>query len=85
MGHSLEEGAGAVSLPHLVLSSFGGAVEFIFTPQDSNVTGGNQVGGFDKSLELVVKHLALRLSRWPARRFICIRRWRQSSAVLWWP
>ena len=57
MGHSLEEGAGAVSLPHLVLSSFGGAVEFIFTPQDSNVTGGNQVGGFDKSLELVVKHL----------------------------
>lgn len=41
----------------LPLSSFGGAIEFIFTPQNSNVTGGNQVGGFDKSLELVLKHL----------------------------
>jgi osmoprotectant transport system permease protein len=39
------------------LASFGGAIEFIFTPQNSNVTGGNQVGGFDKSLELVLKHL----------------------------
>ena len=41
----------------LPLASFGGAIEFIFTPQDSNVTGGNKVGGFDKSLELVLKHL----------------------------
>jgi osmoprotectant transport system permease protein len=41
----------------LPLASFGGAIEFIFTPQNSNVTGGNQVGGFDKSLELVLKHL----------------------------
>ena len=41
----------------LPLASFGGAIEFIFTPQSSNVTGGNQVGGFDKSLELVLKHL----------------------------
>jgi osmoprotectant transport system permease protein len=41
----------------LPLASFTGAVEFIFTPQNSNVTGGNQVGGFDKSLELVLKHL----------------------------
>jgi osmoprotectant transport system permease protein len=41
----------------LPLSSFGGAIEFIFTPQSSNVTGGNKVGGFDKSLELVLKHL----------------------------
>lgn len=41
----------------LSLASFGGAIEFIFTPQNSNVTGGNQVGGFDKSLELVLKHL----------------------------
>jgi osmoprotectant transport system permease protein len=38
-------------------ASFGGAIEFIFAPQDSNVTGGNKVGGFDKSLELVLKHL----------------------------
>jgi len=41
----------------LPFASFTGAVEFIFAPQDSNVTGGNQVGGFDKSLELVLKHL----------------------------
>jgi osmoprotectant transport system permease protein len=41
----------------LPLASFGGAIEFIFTPQNSNVTGGNKVGGFDKSLELVLKHL----------------------------
>jgi osmoprotectant transport system permease protein len=41
----------------LPLASFTGAIEFIFTPQNSNVTGGNKVGGFDKSLELVLKHL----------------------------
>lgn len=46
-----------MSLPHPVLASFAGAVEFIFSSQNSNVTGGNQVGGFDKSLELVLKHL----------------------------
>lgn len=39
------------------LASFTGAVEFIFSPQSSNVTGGNEVGGFDKSMELVLKHL----------------------------
>lgn len=41
----------------LPLASFGGAIEFIFSPQKSNVTGGNKVGGFDKSLELVLRHL----------------------------
>jgi osmoprotectant transport system permease protein len=41
----------------LPFASFDGAIEFIFTPQSSNVTGGKQVGGFDKSLELVLKHL----------------------------
>jgi osmoprotectant transport system permease protein len=41
----------------LPLASFTGAFEFIFTPQESNVTGGKKVGGFDKSLELLVKHL----------------------------
>jgi osmoprotectant transport system permease protein len=41
----------------LPLASFTGAFEFIFSPQDSNVTGGKQVGGLDKSLELLVKHL----------------------------
>lgn len=39
------------------LASFGGAIDFIFSPQESNVTGGNKVGGFDKCLELVVGHL----------------------------
>jgi osmoprotectant transport system permease protein len=46
-----------MSFLQLPLASFGGAVEFIFTPQDSNVTGGEQVGGFDKSVELLVGHL----------------------------
>jgi osmoprotectant transport system permease protein len=41
----------------LPLASFIGAFEFIFTPQESNVTGGKKVGGFDKSLELLIKHL----------------------------
>jgi osmoprotectant transport system permease protein len=41
----------------LPLASFTGAFEFIFTPQESNVTGGKKVGGLDKSLELLVKHL----------------------------
>lgn len=42
---------------HLVSASFGGAVEFIFTPQESNVTGGKKVGGFDKTMELLIGHL----------------------------
>jgi osmoprotectant transport system permease protein len=46
-----------MTLPHPLFASFGGAIEFIFTPQNSNVTGGNKVGGLDKSLELVLKHL----------------------------
>lgn len=37
----------------LPLASFGGAIEFIFTPQPSNVTGGKTVGGFSQSLELL--------------------------------
>ena len=40
-----------------LFASFGGAIDFIFTPQESSVTGGEKVGGFDKSLELVVGHL----------------------------
>lgn len=39
------------------LASFGGAFEFIFTPQSSNVTGGKKVGGFDQSLELMLKQI----------------------------
>ena len=39
------------------LASFGGAIEFIFTPQESNVTGGSKVGGFDQAIELTLKQL----------------------------
>jgi osmoprotectant transport system permease protein len=52
----MAEGAPDVS-PSMPLASFGGAIEFIFSPQESNVTGGKKVGGFDKSLELLVGHI----------------------------
>ena len=39
------------------LGSFGGAIEFILTPQDSNVTGGDKVGGFEQAMELTLKQL----------------------------
>ncbi len=40
-----------------VLASFGGAFEFIFTPQTSNVTGGNTVGGLHQVVELTLDQL----------------------------
>lgn len=40
-----------------VFASFDGAIEFIFAPQNSNVTGGKKVGGLDKSIELLVGHI----------------------------
>ena len=40
-----------------VLASFGGAIEFIFTSQTSNVTGGSSVGGLDQVIELVLAQL----------------------------
>lgn len=40
-----------------VLASFGGAFEFIFTPQNSNVTGGKGVGGFHQVVELALTQL----------------------------
>ncbi len=43
-------------LPQAV-ASFGGAVEFIFTPQTSNVTGGKAVGGFSQVVELTLTQL----------------------------
>lgn len=46
-----------MSVLHPVLASFGGAIEFILTPQNSNVTGGKKVGGLDKSLELLLGQL----------------------------
>jgi osmoprotectant transport system permease protein len=39
------------------LASIGGAIEFIFTPQTSNVTGGKTVGGFDQVVELTLNQL----------------------------
>ncbi len=46
-----------MSLPLLPLASFGGAIEFIFTPQASNVTGGNTVGGLEQVVELTFAQL----------------------------
>lgn len=40
-----------------LFASFGGAFEFIFTPQTSNVTGGNTVGGIDQVIELTLTQL----------------------------
>jgi osmoprotectant transport system permease protein len=44
-------------LPALPSASLGGALEFIFEPQQSNVTGGKLVGGFEKTLELALTQL----------------------------
>jgi osmoprotectant transport system permease protein len=46
-----------VSFPAPVFASFGGAIEFIFTPQTSNVTGGNTVGGLHQVIELTLSQL----------------------------
>jgi osmoprotectant transport system permease protein len=51
------ESEDGMSALHPVLASFGGAIEFIFTPQASNVTGGKTVGGFSQALELTLKQL----------------------------
>jgi osmoprotectant transport system permease protein len=47
----------SLALPQVPLASFGGALEFIFTPQTSNVTGGKSVGGFSQVVELTVTQL----------------------------
>jgi osmoprotectant transport system permease protein len=43
--------------PTPLLASFTGAIEFIFTPQTSNVTGGGTVGGLDQVIELTLTQL----------------------------
>jgi osmoprotectant transport system permease protein len=48
-------------LLHLPLGSISGAVEFIFTPQPSNVTGGKLVGGLSQTLELALTQLEVTL------------------------
>ncbi len=47
--------------PALPLASFSGALEFIFTPQPSNVTGGELVGGFSQSMELLLTQVEVTL------------------------
>jgi osmoprotectant transport system permease protein len=42
---------------HLIVGDFGGALEFIFHKQVSNVTGGHKVGGFHQVLELALKQI----------------------------
>ena len=40
-------------------ASIGGAIEFIFEPQSSNVTGGNEVGGLSQVIELTLNQIEL--------------------------
>jgi osmoprotectant transport system permease protein len=42
----------AALLPHPLFAGFTGAFEFIFSKQNSSVTGGKKVGGIDQVLEL---------------------------------
>ncbi|HEX4670071.1 MAG TPA: ABC transporter permease [Solirubrobacterales bacterium] len=46
-------------LPHPVFASIEGAIEFIFSPQTSNVTGGKTVGGIEQVLELLLAQVEL--------------------------
>lgn len=47
--------------PHPIFASIEGAIEFIFTPQSSNVTGGKTVGGIDQVVELTLNQIELTL------------------------
>jgi osmoprotectant transport system permease protein len=51
------DGVSLLALPQPVLASLEGAIEFIFTPQSSNVTGGRTVGGIDQVVELALTQL----------------------------
>jgi osmoprotectant transport system permease protein len=46
-----------VLISHLPVASIGGAIEFIFSEQPSNVTGGNMVGGLSQTIELALTQL----------------------------
>ena len=48
-------------LPPFLPASIGCAIEFIFEPQSSSVTGGNKVGGFEQVVELTITQLELTL------------------------
>lgn len=51
----------SAALPQPSLASFGGALEFIFTPRASNVTGGEKVGGLSQAIELTLAQLEVTL------------------------
>ena len=55
--HAMATSPRCIVIAAPVLASFGGAIEFIFTPQTSNVTGGNTVGGIDQVIELTFAQL----------------------------
>jgi len=46
------DGVSAALLPHPLFAGFAGAFEFIFSKQESSVTGGKKVGGLEQVLEL---------------------------------
>lgn len=46
-------------ITHPVFASIEGAIEFIFSPQSSNVTGGKSVGGIEQVVELTLTQLEL--------------------------
>jgi osmoprotectant transport system permease protein len=48
-------------LPPFLPASIGGAIEFIFEPQSSSVTGGKTVGGLSQVIELTLNQLELTL------------------------
>ena len=48
-------------MPQPPYASIEGAIEFIFTPQYSNVTGGKKVGGIDQVIELTINQLEVTL------------------------
>lgn len=49
----------ATGIADLPLASFGGAIDFIFSEQTSNVTGGKKVGGFDQIVELALAQIEI--------------------------
>ncbi len=51
----------AALLPPFLPASIGGAIEFIFEPQSSNVTGGKKVGGLEQVIELTLNQLEVTL------------------------
>lgn len=48
-------------LPPVLPASIGGAIELIFAPQSSNVTGGKKVGGLEQVVELMLNQLEVTL------------------------